>query len=69
MFETDLRDEHYLPFENSGVVSEWQLQLPANPGKDGPPSWPNSTSIRFWRAWRHLTGGKVSSSVAMIGIV
>ncbi len=28
MFETNLRDERYLPFEGSGVVSEWQLELP-----------------------------------------
>lgn len=28
MFETNLRDERYLPFENSGVISEWQLELP-----------------------------------------
>jgi hypothetical protein len=31
LFETNLRDERYLPFENSGVVSEWQLELPADP--------------------------------------
>jgi len=31
MFETNLRDERYLPFENSGVVSEWQLELPSEP--------------------------------------
>ena len=36
LFETNLRDERYLPFENSGVISEWQLQLPANPSKDEP---------------------------------
>ena len=36
MFETNLRDERYLPFENSGVVSEWQLELPANPSKGDP---------------------------------
>lgn len=30
MFETNLRDERYLPFEGSGVVSEWQLELPAD---------------------------------------
>ncbi|SFK89266.1 hypothetical protein SAMN05216302_101961 [Nitrosomonas aestuarii] len=33
LFETNLRDERYLPFENSGVISEWQLQLPADPSK------------------------------------
>jgi hypothetical protein len=36
LFETNLRDERYLPFENSGVISEWQLELPANPSKDDP---------------------------------
>lgn len=36
LFETNLRDERYLPFENSGVMSEWQLQLPANPSKREP---------------------------------
>ena len=36
MFETNLRDERYLPFENSGVISEWQLELPANPSKGDP---------------------------------
>ncbi len=29
LFETNLRDERYLPFEGSGVISEWQLELPA----------------------------------------
>ena len=36
LFETNLGDERYLPFENSGVISEWQLQLPANPSKGEP---------------------------------
>lgn len=36
MFETNLRDERYLPFEHSGAISEWQLELPANPGKGEP---------------------------------
>jgi hypothetical protein len=30
LFETNLRDERFLPFEGSGVISEWQLQLPAD---------------------------------------
>jgi hypothetical protein len=30
LFETNLRDERYLPFENSGVISEWQIELPAD---------------------------------------
>jgi hypothetical protein len=36
LFEPNLRDERYLPFENSGVISEWQLQLPADPSKKDP---------------------------------
>jgi len=29
LFETNLHDERYLPFEYSGVISQWQLTLPA----------------------------------------
>ncbi|WP_239287689.1 Tc toxin subunit A-related protein [Candidatus Nitrotoga sp. 1052] len=36
LFETNLRDDRYLPFENSGVISEWQLELPANPSNGQP---------------------------------
>lgn len=36
MFETNLHDERYLPFEGAGVISEWQLELPANPSKGDP---------------------------------
>jgi Tc toxin complex TcA C-terminal TcB-binding domain len=28
MFETNLRDERFLPFEGAGAVSEWKLDLP-----------------------------------------
>jgi hypothetical protein len=36
LFETSMRDERFLPFENAGAISEWQLRLPANPSKDEP---------------------------------
>jgi hypothetical protein len=36
LFDTSLRDERYLPFENSGVVSEWRLELPADPSRNDP---------------------------------
>ena len=36
LFETNLRDERFLPFENSGAVSEWRLELPADPSKNDP---------------------------------
>jgi hypothetical protein len=29
LFDNNLRDERYLPFEGSGAVSQWHLQLPA----------------------------------------
>ena len=30
MFETNLRDERFLPFEGAGAVSTWKLELPRN---------------------------------------
>jgi hypothetical protein len=30
LFETNLRDERYLPFEGAGAVSRWRVQLPPN---------------------------------------
>jgi len=30
LFETNLRDERYLPFEGAGAISQWQLELPAD---------------------------------------
>ncbi len=30
MFETNLRDERYLPFEGAGAISTWCLELPTN---------------------------------------
>jgi hypothetical protein len=30
LFETNLSDERYLPFEYSGVISQWQLTLPSD---------------------------------------
>jgi hypothetical protein len=30
LFETNLRDERFLPFEGSGAISTWSLELPAD---------------------------------------
>ncbi len=30
LFESNLRDDRYLPFEGAGAISEWQIELPAN---------------------------------------
>jgi len=43
LFETNLRDERYLPFEGAGVISEWRLQLPGNPAKGEPCQFDYST--------------------------
>lgn len=37
LFEANLRDERYLPFEGSGVLGEWQLRMPADPRSDTEP--------------------------------
>jgi len=29
LFETNLRDERYLPFEGAGVISKWRIELPS----------------------------------------
>ena len=31
MFETNLRDDRFLPFEGAGAISTWQLTLPPQP--------------------------------------
>jgi hypothetical protein len=36
LFEATLRDERFLPFENAGAISDWQLRLPSDPSKDEP---------------------------------
>jgi hypothetical protein len=36
LFETNMRDERFLPFENAGAISEWQLRFPSDPSKDEP---------------------------------
>ncbi|MEM9694575.1 MAG: insecticidal toxin protein, partial [Myxococcota bacterium] len=35
-FEETLGDERYLPFENAGAISEWQLELPGDPSAGDP---------------------------------
>lgn len=36
LFEAKLDDSRYLPFEGSGVLSEWELRLPADPSRGEP---------------------------------
>ncbi|NTU81512.1 MAG: insecticidal toxin protein [Chloroflexales bacterium] len=43
LFETNLRDERYLPFEYAGTISEWQLELPGDPSKGDPTQFDYAT--------------------------
>ncbi|WP_322754744.1 hypothetical protein [Frankia sp. Cas3] len=43
LFDANLHDERYLPFENSGVISDWQLRLPADPSSGDPAQFDYST--------------------------
>ena len=36
LFELNLHDERYLPFEHAGAISEWQIELSANPARKEP---------------------------------
>lgn len=36
MFENSQGGERYMPFEYAGAISQWQIQLPANPSKGEP---------------------------------
>lgn len=60
LFETNLRDERYLPFEYSGAISTWQLRLPADPRKNDPQSVDYSTlaDIVFHVRFTAREGGK-----------
>jgi hypothetical protein len=42
LFETNLHDERYR-FEHSGAISEWRLELPANPSKGDPCEFDHGT--------------------------
>lgn len=70
LFETNLRDERYLPFENSGVISEWQLQLPADPSKNEPAQFDYSTITDVILHIRYTAreGGGLLSTGAMTNI-
>ena len=67
LFETNLRDERYLPFENAGVISDWQLELPANPSQDDPSHFDYNTISDVVMHIRHTArdGGALLRSAAL----
>ncbi len=70
MFETSLRDERYLPFENSGVISEWQLALPANPSKDEPSQFDYNTisDVILHLRYTAREGGDLLRNAALVQV-
>jgi hypothetical protein len=70
LFETNLRDERYLPFENSGAISEWQLQLPADPSKKDPAQFDYETisDVILHLRYTSREGGGLLRQGAMSGI-
>jgi hypothetical protein len=67
LFEANLRDERYLPFENSGVESDWQLALPANPSAKEPQQFDYNTMSDVILHIRYTAreGGEPLRSVAL----
>jgi hypothetical protein len=70
LFETNLRDERYLPFENSGVISEWKLQLPADPSKADPAQFDYNTISDVILHFRYTAreGGGLLRSGAVLNL-
>jgi hypothetical protein len=67
LFETNLRDERYLPFEYSGAISTWQLRLPADPRKNDPQAFDYAALADVILHVRLMTreGGKPLRDAAM----
>ena len=67
LFETNLRDERYLPFENAGVISEWQLELPADPSQGEPQQFDYDTisDVILHLRYTAREGGGLLRSAAM----
>lgn len=67
LFETNLRDERYLPFEYSGAISTFQLRLPADPRKNDPQAVDYSTlaDVVLHLRFTAREGGKPLRDAAM----
>ena len=59
MFELSFRDERYLPFEGSGVVSEWSLEL----FNDSPANNPDQGNPDFGKPLRQFDYGSISDAI------
>ena len=70
IFETNLHDERYLPFEYSGVVSQWQLELPVNPANGAPCQFDfdTITDVVLHVRYTAREGGELLRSVAVANL-
>lgn len=66
LFEANLRDERYLPFEGRGAVSAWQLRLPADPSQKEPRQFDYDTisDVIFHVRYTAREGGDVLRKAA-----
>jgi hypothetical protein len=65
-----LQDERYLPFEYSGVISQWQLALPANP-MNGEPcqfDFDTITDVILHIRYTARGGGEILRSAAVANL-
>ena len=70
LFEVNLRDERYLPFEGAGAVSQWQIALPADPSKGEPCNLDYDTisDVVLHLRYTAREGGAELRSAAMAGL-
>jgi Tc toxin complex TcA C-terminal TcB-binding domain len=67
MHQPDPNDTRYLPFEGSGVISEWQVELPADPSQAEPSQFDYSTITDVIMTIRYTAreGGQPFRNAAM----
>jgi hypothetical protein len=65
LFETNLHDDRYLPFEYSGVISQWQLTLPSSPSGVPQFDFDTITDVVFHIRYTAREGGNSLKSAAL----
>ncbi|AFZ22071.1 Tc toxin subunit A-related protein [Allocoleopsis franciscana] len=70
LFETNLRDDRYLPFEGLGAISEWKLELPANPSKGDPLQfdYDTITDVILHMRYTARDGGRLLKNAAIANV-
>lgn len=70
LFETNLHDERYLPFEGYGAVGDWQLELPANPSKKEPQQfdYESISDVVLHLRYTAREGGSLLKNVALANV-